>query len=72
MEKGTELGGEEARSGEQHSEDLSLAGRAIACREHALDGMVYLGQRYAYCTAILLHYMPVVFKQAVDHVLLSP
>lgn len=72
MEKGTELGGEEARSGEQHSEDLSLAGRAIACREHALDGMVYLGQRYAYCTATstALHARGV--QQVVDHVLLSP
>ncbi|CAN0035199.1 unnamed protein product [Ectocarpus fasciculatus] len=27
------------------SMDILNAGRAIACREHALDGMVYLGQR---------------------------
>eukprot|EP00752_Nemacystus_decipiens_P003652 g3366.t1 len=38
-------GGEEGRSAEEHSKGLSLAGRAIACREHALEGMVYLGQR---------------------------
>lgn len=47
MEEGKNSGGgEEPRSGEKTTVGLSLAGRAIACREHALEGMVYLGQRY--------------------------
>lgn len=38
--------GEKARSGDwKTSADLLISGRAIACREHALEGMAYLGQR---------------------------
>lgn len=44
--KGQDADGEEANSGEKSSSGLLLYGRAIACREHALEGMVYLGQRY--------------------------
>lgn len=41
--------GEAGRSGVSiTSAGLPLSGRAIACREHALEGMVYLGQRYLY------------------------
>lgn len=74
MESGKKSGGEEAIRVEEQSEDVSLAGRAIACREHALEGMVYLGQRYAtYKLGSLGNInIPTAFNKADDNAVFLP